>query len=98
MRRLSAIRDAARSLRRAARAARRVAGDQVAASLLASALSATPDPFRSLTSPLRDDLLCVRLAAEHGLSLEEFVALDPEQLIDLFWPEQASKPGTPSMG
>jgi hypothetical protein len=77
-------------MRRAARAARHLADDPVAASLLASALAATPTPTRALARPIADDLLSVRLAAEHGMSLQEFLALDPMALIDLLWPENAA--------
>lgn len=80
--------ETARALRRAARAARCLADDPVAASLLASALTATPTPARASARPIADDLLSVRLAAEHGMSLQEFLALDPMELIDLLWPEQ----------
>jgi hypothetical protein len=34
----------------------------------------------------------VELAEEHGLSLEEFMALGPEELIELFWPDQSRAP------
>jgi hypothetical protein len=43
--------------------------------------------------PVAADLLSVRLAAEHGMSLQAFLALDPMELIDLLWPEEA--PGAP---
>jgi hypothetical protein len=57
------------------------------------ALAATPTPARSTSRPIADDLLSVRLAAEHGMSLQEFLALDPMDLIDLLWPGQAPSSG-----
>lgn len=87
------LRKTARAMRRAARAARYLAGDPVAASLLATALAASPNPARAMGRPVAADLLSVRLAAEHGMSLQAFLALDPMELIDLLWPEEA--PGAP---
>jgi hypothetical protein len=41
----------------------------------------------------RADALSARLAADHGLALDEFLALGPEDLIDLLWPDQPRAAG-----
>lgn len=93
----TAIGDTARALRVAARAARLLDGDPIAASLLVSALTATPTPERANARPVGEDLLAVRLAAEHGMKLQEFLSLDPDDLIDLLWPPQ-KPPGAATTG
>jgi hypothetical protein len=98
-RRRSHVAETARAMRRAALAARCLAGDPIAAGLLASALAATPTPTRAVARPIADDLLSVRLAAEHGMSLQEFLALDAMDLIDLLWPDQSAQaPPTDEVG
>lgn len=77
----------AKSLRRAARAARCLAGDDVAASLLIDALGSAPQPITRVQRLAADAELSERLAAEHGMTLREYLALTPDELIDLFWPE-----------
>lgn len=81
----------ARSLRRAARAARCVAGDDVAVAVLIRALAAPLAPVSAEREALRVGPLSARLAAEHGLRLDELLALGPDELIDLFWPDQPAR-------
>jgi len=53
------------------------------------ALCSAPQPITPGRRVATDDALAVRLAADYGLTLHEFLALDPDDLIDLFWPDQA---------
>jgi hypothetical protein len=68
--------------RRLAWAARFPVGGAVAAFILTRFRHAQPKP-----RAVEADPLSARLAAEHGLALDEFLALDPDGLIDLFWPD-----------
>lgn len=81
----------ARSLRRAARAARCLAGDDVAAVILIRALCWPPAPSSAARDAVGVGLLPAHLAAEHGLTPDELLALGPDELIDLFWPDQPAR-------